>query len=221
MPDNETDCLTPGSTILFTGDSITDCGRSLFRPLGTGYVSAIAKTINHDFPNLNISIKNTGIGGNTSRDLLKRWQKDCIRIAPNVLSILIGINDLWCSHGDLTDLPNAVLPDEFESNYEAMLSKVRASFDCRIILIEPFMFCTSTDNPMFAALNTYRNVVSRLAAKFDTIFLDIQNSIDKEIKDHPLGKWSEDFVHPTDWAHRWIADKWLEITKKFHLFRAT
>ena len=213
MPSDRTIDLAPNSTLLFTGDSITDCGRSFFRPLGTGYVRSISKTIKQTFPNLNISIKNTGIGGHTSRDLLSRWQSDCINIAPDVLSILIGINDLWRSHGDPADLPNAILPDEFESNYDTMLSKVRDSFDCQIILIEPFMFCTNTDNPMFADLNAYRNVVSKLALKFDTVYLDIQNIIDKEIRDYPLNKWSDDFVHPTKWAHEWIAKKWLEIAK--------
>jgi lysophospholipase L1-like esterase len=213
MPTNRTIDLTPNSTLLFTGDSITDCNRGLFRSLGTGYVRSISKTLKHNSPNLNISIKNTGISGNTTRDLLKRWQPDCIDIAPDVLSILIGINDLWSSHAEPEDIPNAVLPDEFESNYDAMLSKVRGSFDCRIILIEPFMFCTNTDNAMFVGLNAYRNVVSKLAIKFDTVFLGIQNIINNDIKNYPLNKWSDDFVHPTKWAHEWIAKKWLEIAK--------
>ena len=81
--------------VLFTGDSITDCGRGLVHRLGTGYVRNIARSLKKNYPELNISIENTGIGGNTTRDLLRRWQEDCIDVRPDVLSILIGVNDLW------------------------------------------------------------------------------------------------------------------------------
>ena len=94
-----------------------------------------------------------------------------------------------------------------------MLSKVRNSFECQIILIEPFMFCNDIDNPMFVDLKNYRNVVAGLAQKFNTVFMDIQNIIDKEIEDYPLSKWSDDMVHPTSWTHEWIAEKWLKFAK--------
>ncbi len=201
--------LKPGMKVLFTGDSITDCGRGLVHRLGTGYVRNIAQSLQGKYPKLNISIENTGAGGNTTRDLLRRWVVDCIDVRPDVLSILIGVNDLWRSHGEPELLSMAVFPEEFEANYRLMLGRVREAFDCQIILVEPFMFCINTDNAMFAKLWLYRDAVAGLAKEYGAVLLGLQAMIDTEIVGTDVRQWSDDFVHPSDQAHRWIADKWL------------
>ncbi len=201
--------LKTGMKVLFTGDSITDCGRGLLHRLGTGYVRNIAQSLRGNYPKLDISIKNTGASGNTTRDLLRRWVDDCIDVRADVLSILIGVNDLWRSHGEAEDLPMAVFPEEFEANYRVMLDRVRENLSCQIILIEPFMFCINTDNAMLANLRLYRDAVVRLAKEYGAVLLGLQSMIDTEIVGTDARQWSDDFVHPSDRAHRWIADKWL------------
>lgn len=205
--------LKPGTKLLFTGDSITDCGRSMIHPLGTGYVRNIAQSLKKNYPDLNISIKNTGIGGNTTGDLLGRFQKDCINHQPDVLSILIGINDLWCQHGSELDMTMAVYLGEFENNYRAMLTAVKENCDTKIILIEPFMFINNTDNPMFAGLEDYRNVVGLLADEFGTALLELQSMINDTLLGVPSEKFSDDFVHPSLWGHQWIAKHWLDAVE--------
>lgn len=205
--------LKTGMKVLFTGDSITDCGRGLLHRLGTGYVRCIAQGLQGNYPKHHISIKNTGVSGNTTRDLLRRWQEDCIDVRPDVLSILIGINDLWRSHAEPECLPMAVFPEEFEANYRVMLDRVRENLSCQVMLIEPFMFCISTDNAMFADLKPYRDAVARLAKEYGAVLLGLQSMIDTEIVGTDVKQWSDDFVHPSEWAHRWIAEKWLSETK--------
>ena len=202
--------LKPGTKVLFTGDSITACGRSILHPLGTGYVRNIAQSLKKKYPELNISIKNTGVSGNTTGDLLGRWQKDCIDHQPDVLSILIGINDLWRQYGTELDMTMAVYPDEFETNYRRMLTAVKEKCKCQIILIEPVMFTNNTDNPMFAGLKDYRNIVCLLTDEFGTAMLELQSLINDTLLRFPPEKFSDDFIHPSLWAHQWIAKQWLD-----------
>ena len=203
--------LQAGQTILFTGDSITDCGRreAGVSSLGNGYVSFIAAELLERYPRLDPNIINTGISGNTTRDLLARWQPDCIDIKPDTLSILIGINDLWRSC-EPSILNQAVFPEEYETNYRKMLSRAKEDLDCRLVLIEPFMFCTDTNDEMFRALPPYIDVVRKLADEFDAILVPLQQMLNKDLQETPPEKWSDDMVHPGIWAHEWIAKKWLE-----------
>ena len=202
--------LKPGMKVLFTGDSITACGRSIFCPLGTGYVTFIAKKLKETYPQLDTKIINTGVSGNTTGDLLGRWQKDCTEHRPDVLSILIGINDLWRQHAEKVDLPLAVYPEEYESNYRRILTAVKENCDAKVILIEPFMFTNNTDNPMFAGLKDYRNVVRVLADEFGTALLELQSLINDTLLHVTPEKFSEDFVHPSLQAHQWIAKQWFD-----------
>ena len=204
--------LTSNQTIVFTGDSITDCGRRerAHRPLGTGYVHFAANILLARHPQLQISVINTGISGNTTRDLMQRWQRDCIGHQPDILSVLIGINDLWRQFAMPRDLPMAVYIDEYRSNYRRLLLEVSKKCNCQIILIEPFMFCNDADNEMFKALKGYIDVVHILADEFDAALVPLQSGINETIGKAPPSKWSDDMVHPFMWAHAWIAEQWLE-----------
>ena len=99
--------------VLFQGDSITDAGRDYADPhhLGDGYPKYAAEAIRDRFPDETFEFINLGISGNRTTDLLERWQKDCIAVQPDVLSILIGINDTWRRYD--SNLPMTV--EEYEA----------------------------------------------------------------------------------------------------------
>ena len=202
--------LKTNDTIVFIGDSITDADRrqAAYRPLGYGYVHFIANWLAARYPELDLSIINTGIGGNTIRDLSRRWDRDCLEHRPDVLSVLIGINDVWRQHTDRPD--EAVFLDEYELTYKRLLSQVRQESDCQLVLMEPFMFCDDAENPMYNSLRGFIETVENLAGEFEAVLVPLQNSIDKEIRNVPPAKWSDDMVHPYLWAHAWIAQRWLE-----------
>ncbi len=206
--------LKPGQTIVFIGDSITDMGRSqsAYSPLGAGFVHFVGNLLLAKYPQLNLNIINTGISGNTIRDLKSRWEKDCLEHKPDVLSVLIGINDLCRQYGESEKLPKAVYPDEYESAYRNLLSQVKQKFNSQLVLIEPFMFCDDKENKFFKDLRTYIRVVHNLAEEFGAVLVPLQNWIDEQIKQIPSEKWSDDSVHPYTWAHAWLAWRWLEAT---------
>src|SRR4030042_1608560 len=129
--------LKPNSSIVFIGDSITDAGRleAAYRPFGYGYVHFVAYRLLAKYPEYNLHIINTGISGNSIRDLNNRWEKDCLNHQPDILSILIGINDVFRQY---TGSPDRTVPlDEYELTYKRLLSLVQEKKNCRLILMEP------------------------------------------------------------------------------------
>ena len=205
--------LKSNQTILFIGDSITDAGRleAAYRPFGYGYVHFVAYRLKAKYPEYNLGIINTGISGNTIRDLNYRWERDCLNHKPDILSVLIGINDVFRQYSGTLD--TAVLLDEYEFTYKRLLSLVKEKYNCRLILIEPFMFCDDKANPAYKSLQQYIHAVRALAEEFDAVLVPLQELIDKKIKEVPPEKFSDDMVHPYVWAHAWIAQRWLEETK--------
>jgi acyl-CoA thioesterase-1 len=202
--------LEPNQTIVFISDGITDAYRyeEAYKPLGYGYVHFVANTLLAKYPVFNLNIINTGINGNTIRDLDWRWKKDCLNHKPDILSVLIGINDVWCQY--INRLDETVCLDEYKLTYERLLSQVREKCNCQLVLMEPFMFCDDTENPMYNSLTKFIDTVDDLAQQFDAVLVPLQEQINIKIKQVPPYKWSDDMVHPYLWAHAWIAQKWLE-----------
>jgi lysophospholipase L1-like esterase len=204
--------LKTGQTILFIGDSITAAGRleSAHKPFGRGYVHFVANFLLAKYPALDISIVNRGMSGDTIRGLQDRWDRDCLRCQPDTLTVLIGINDLYWHFAAPDQIGRAVHIEEYELTFRQLLSQTREQCNCRLILMEPFMFCKDRENQMFQPLGGYVEVVRKLAADFDAILVPLQERIDALIEHVPPQKWSEDSVHPYVWAHCWIAQRWLE-----------
>ena len=204
-----------GQTILFIGDSITDVNRLMpaYEPYGFGYVHFTTYNLLARYQELNLNIVNTGISGNTVRDLATRWDKDCLAYKPDILSIMIGVNDVWRQQAEEQDLPDAVYIEEYEATYGNLLLQAKAHCDSQLVLIEPFMFCQDKKNAMFKDLQAYIKVVNKLASEFDAVVVPLQKLINKQLKHIPAERWSDDMVHPYLWAHAWISQRWLEITR--------
>ena len=203
--------LRPGQTVLFIGDSITDADRNshVYKPFGFGYVNFVANSLLGKYPTYNLDILNTGISGNTIRDLKSRWQKDCLDHNPDILSIMIGVNDVWRQFATEDQLPYAVPLDEYETTYRHLLTLAKQKCNSQLVICEPFMFCDDFNNPMFAHLRTIIEAVHRIADDFDAVLVPLQKAIDERIKEVPPKDWSLDMVHPEVWAHAWIAQQWL------------
>ncbi len=203
--------LRKNDTIVFIGDSITDADRIFraYRPFGFGYVNFVANLLLGKYPTLNLDIINTGISGNTIRDLKSRWQTDCLDHNPDILSIMIGVNDVWRQFATEDELPFAVSLNEFKKTYRELLLAVKRKCNSQIVICEPFMFCDDFNKPMFAHLRKYVEAVDRIADEFDACLVPLQKAIDERIKDVPPQNWSADSVHPEVWAHAWIAQQWL------------
>jgi lysophospholipase L1-like esterase len=204
--------LSDGTTLLFTGDSITDCGRA--RPLGErdglgeGYVAFVNGVLAVRQPEVSIRILNTGIGGNRVTDLEGRWDDDVLAYQPNWLSVLIGINDVW-RHFDWHMHPNQVAITRFEEVYRQLLVRTRPTLD-GLVLMTPYFIELRSDDPMRVQMDAYGAVVQRLAEEFDAVFVDLQSAFNRVLAHRPSQSLAGDRVHPNKTGHLIIAEAFLE-----------
>jgi lysophospholipase L1-like esterase len=205
--------LKPNQTILFIGDSITDADRNrqAYKPFGFGYVHFIAYMLLAKYPTYNLNIINRGINGNTITDLKNRWQRDCIDHNPGILSILIGVNDVW-RRVEEGDMSGAADLGEYDSTYRLLVAQAKQKCNSQLVICEPFMFCDDLINPMFQELRHYVEIVRKIAADFNAVLVPLQKLIDEQIDTVASEKWSDDMMHPHIWVHCWIAQQWLLST---------
>lgn len=199
-------------TILFQGDSITDWYRSRENDndLGTGYVNFIAAYLNATYPEKRIKFINRGISGNRVVDLLNRWDEDCIALKPDLVSILIGINDCWRRY-DRND-PTSV--EDFEKNYRKILTQIKESLDAKIVLCEPFVLPYPEDRKQWREdLDPKIQVVRKLSLEFDTLYVPFDGIFASACAKREPAFWAEDGVHPTYAGHALMAKTWLDVVK--------
>ena len=208
--------LTPGTTILFQGDSITDChrnrkqnGPNVARGFGLGYPLLIASKLLADNPTANLKAYNRGISGHKVPDLANRWQKDCIDLKPDVLSILIGVNDIWHKLGGNYDGTVA----DYENGFTDLLQSTREALpETRIIVCEPFALrCGAVNDKWYPEMDERRAACKRVATKMDCSFVPFQTIFDEATTDEtPASYWAGDGVHPSMAGHALMAKAWLD-----------
>ena len=206
-------------TILFFGDSITDANRlredqmewNKAHRLGTGYVSFIAGEVLYDNPGCDIKFINKGIAGNRVKDLYCRLHDHVIIEKPDVLTIMIGINEVWCKQ----NATGEVEPARFLAVYCAMLEEIREKLgDMPIILIEPFCLpnerLTGGYDVWEKLLAPLREMVKQAAEKYGCRFIPMQSKFNKLLDKAPAEYWLWDGAHPLSAGHMAIAKAWLE-----------
>lgn len=199
--------IEPNARVLFQGDSITDCGRSRDNDadLGTGYAALLAAWISAQYPCRNITFINRGISGHRAKDLLARWQTDCIDLRPTWVSILIGINEAWRRY----DCNDPTSPQQFADTYRALLEQTRA-IGARIVLCEPFVLPVPPDREQWREdLDPKISVVRALAREFNTYYVPLDGIFAAASARREPAFWAADGVHPTPAGHALIAQAWL------------
>lgn len=206
--------LKPNQTVLFIGDSITDCGRRAHAaPLGEGYVRQIRDLIAVKYPAHNLNIINKGISGNTVRDLFNRWTDDCIQHQPDWISIKIGINDIHRWLRKVED--QAVTAEEFAELYDQILTRVRKETKAKLILVEPFYMSLDAKNDSFRSLvlehlPTYIKTVTAMSRKYKTKIVHTQKAYQNILKHIDADQICGEPVHPNQSGHTVITYEWLK-----------
>ncbi len=195
-------------TILFIGDSITDCGRDRdnYESLGGGYVNLVAAFMGALHPELRLRFLNRGISGNRAQDLAGRWHDDCIALRPSWVSILIGINDVWRRY-DKND-PTTV--ESFEADYRKILSATQQQIGAQIILCEPFVLPYPLDREGWREdLDPKIQVVRKLAREYKALYVPLDGLFAASSMLREPEFWAPDGVHPSQPGHALIAHHWL------------
>ena len=206
-------------TILFQGDSITDSGRNKdagdynnTKAMGSGYALLAAADLLKSYATKNLKIYNKGISGNKVYQLAERWEADCLTLQPNVLSILIGVNDFWHKKNGKYDGTN----ETYRKDYMALLERTKKALpNVQLVIGEPFAVkgTSAVDNSWFPEFDEYRKAARDIATQFDAVFIPYQQVFDEAQKQAPATYWTPDGVHPSLAGAELMAQAWLKAVK--------
>ena len=210
--------LQQGDVILFQGDSITDAGRDRnteanannARTLGNGYPVLIAGELLNEHAKLNLQVYNRGISGHKVPDLDNRWQKDCIDLKPAVLSILVGVNDIW--HKLNGRYEGTV--ETYQTGLAALLKKTQDALpDTTIVVCEPFALrCGAVNDSWYPEFDERRAAAKEVSQAAKTIWVPFQTMFDEAIAAGTEPQyWAGDGVHPTLAGHALMAQTWRKV----------
>ena len=204
---------SPGKVVLFQGDSVTDCGRdrnatnaNAPAALGNGSPLLVTAAALAAHPDRDLKFYNRGVSGNKVPDLEDRWQRDTLELKPDVLSILIGVNDFW--HKLNNGYTGTV--EDYETQYTALLIETRRALPhVRLIILEPFVLrCCEVNQRWFPEFTARQAAAARVATRAGATFVRLQKVFDQRVRKAPPQYWAPDGVHPTAAGHAVIAEQW-------------
>jgi lysophospholipase L1-like esterase len=206
--------LAQDDVVLFQGDSITEWGRDKsktkpndFGSLGSGYVLLTATNVLREYAAKNLKIYNTGVSGNKVFQLSDRWDNDTLALKPNVLSVMVGVNDYWHT---ITSGYKGTL-DDYHNDYRKLLTRTKQVLpDVKFIIGEPYAMkgVKAVDDSWYPAFDTYRQVSREIAEEFGATFIPYQSVMDEALKLAPAAYWSLDGVHPSPAGAGLMAYAW-------------
>lgn len=199
--------------IVLMGDSITDMERSRedlrVTSYGFGYGFFLQGELSKKYPHEH-TVYNKGISGNRTVDLYARIKQDCWNYQPDLLSILIGVNDLWHD----VEWNNGVEIERFDRIYRMYIEDTKKVLpNVKLMLLEPSLLkygVTEEKWEEFVKIKEYANVVKKIAEDYGAVFVPLQEKFEELAKEHEAGYYLYDGVHPSVAGARVIADAWLE-----------
>lgn len=209
--------LKKGDVILFQGDSITDARRNRKKQatansgqgLGGGYPSIIAGGLLTDHRDLDLQIYNRGISGNKVPNLKARWQKDAIDLKPAILSILVGVNDIWHKLNNKYD----GTPEVYRDGFAELLEETKQALpDTTLVICEPFVLkCGAVTDKWFPEFTERKDFAKEVATKAGAIWVPFQDMFDDAVAaGTDPSFWAGDGVHPSVAGHALMAKTWRE-----------
>ena len=196
--------------ILFQGDSITDAGRDKrnYHDVGPGYPKFAVEHIIEAFPNTEFEFINFGISGNRTDQLFDRLYKDGIAFQPDIISILIGINDIWHRHGgDRVETTDA----QVATNYRAILERLKAQTNAKIVMLAPFLLDNEAKEEWRPEVDRLLPIIRSLAEKFADAYVPLDTLFAEALKTQPEPQYySADGVHPNENGRAFIGKHYYE-----------
>jgi lysophospholipase L1-like esterase len=208
--------FSQGDVVLFQGDSITDAGRNKKRELpntagsfGGGYAFLAASFLLETLAGKGLTIYNRGISGNKVFQLADRWDVDCIDLKPNVLSILIGVNDYWhFRNGNYEGTPEI-----YENDYRRLLERtLEALPGIKLVICQPFILTgtRSVDESWLEPFAAYQEIARKISDEFGATWVPFQEAFIRAVETAQPTYWTEDGVHPSMAGAQLMARTWLE-----------
>lgn len=213
--------IPKGATILFQGDSITDAGRNRKDTspnsqggLGIGYAFLATGHLRHLMATHDLQCYNRGISGNKVYQLADRWDEDCLQLEPDLLSILIGVNDFWHT----LDFGYDGTAEKYKNDFRALLERTKKALpNVKLIIGEPFVIAEGSaivEEKWFPAFKAYQRAAREVAEDTGAAFIPYQSVFDEASREVSSTYWAADGVHPTTAGCHLMAHAWLETVKR-------
>lgn len=210
------DYFSKSDVVLFQGDSITDAGRDRKNEFannpgsfGRGYAFLAGSWLLDALPEKELTIHNRGVSGNKVYQLDERWDKDCLLLKPDVLSILIGVNDYWHMRGGRYD----GTPEIYEDDYRALLNRTKEEYpDIKLVICQPYILTDTkvVDESWVEPFRPYQEISQKLCQEFGATWVPFQDAFTAAaVVAHPT-YWTHDGVHPSMAGAQLMAKTWLE-----------
>lgn len=205
-------------TVLFQGDSITDAGRnrdelSVNTGLGHGYAFLATAKLRRVLPGRHVKCYNRGISGNKVFQLSDRWQQDTLELQPDLLSILVGVNDFWHTLNGSYDGTIEI----YERDFRALLERTMEALpDITLVIGEPYVVKegSAVDEQWFPEFRAYQKAARQIAKEFNTGFIPYQSVYDEASEKVAPTYWTADGVHPTLAGSQLMAEAWLQTVNR-------
>lgn len=217
MKTDRQDSRGKGMRILFQGDSITDAGRDKKNQnantaggLGSGYTFLASGRLLELYPQMNLRIHNRGISGHKVHQLAERWEEDTLDLRPDVLSIMIGVNDHWHTLAGRYDGTAKVYRNDYDDLLRETVQKLPS---VKLIICEPFILTDVEKinrDEWIPVFDEYRAISRDLATKYDAVFVPFQSVFDQALLRAPAEYWAADGVHPSIAGAQLMADAWVK-----------
>ncbi len=208
-----------GLTVLFQGDSITDGNRTRNKDwnhvMGHGFAYLAASRLWMDYPEKHFQFYNRGVSGNQVTHLQERWQADCLELKPDIVSILVGINDLNAMvRGDASKTAPF-----FETHYRDLLDRTKSVLpDVKMVLCEPFVLPVGKVKDQWEVyqqeIGGRQEIVKKLALEFDATFIPFQTAFQEALKRAPSDYWIWDGIHPMPAGHELMSRMWIDKSRE-------
>ncbi len=201
--------------IVFAGDSVTDMGRTqpvgegLSDNLGRSYVRVVDNMLAAYYPEIRVRVTNSGISGNTSRDLLARWERDVVNLHPQWVAICIGINDVWRQFDTPAMGDYAVSPEDYRDNLVKMIESVKDGVK-GIFILTPYYMEPNSEDMMRARMDTYAEICRELAKEYGCRLVDFQKLYENYCKIRHSAFIAWDRVHPNQVGATLMAREFLD-----------
>ncbi len=199
--------------ILFQGDSITDAGRDKrnYHNMGKGYPKYAVEFIKKEYPDMDIEFINFGISGNRTGQLFDRLYVDTIKFQPDIISILIGINDVWHRYGGERVLTTDA---QIELNYRCILERIKKETNAKIIMLSPYLLDCDDKEEVREDLKTVLPIIRKLADEYADVYIPLDKHFEEALKTQPEPKYySGDGVHPNDNGAKFIGERYAEAIR--------
>ncbi len=209
--------FSEGDVVLLQGDSITDAGRDKKNELannawsfGMGYANHIGSWLLEAMPEKDLRIYNRGISGNKVNQLDERWDKDCLDLKPNVLSILIGVNDYWHFRNGKYE----GTPEIYENDFRKLLKRTMDALpDLKLMICQPFILTgtSAVDESWVEPFSAYQTSAKKISDEFGATWVPFQDAFNRAVEVADPTYWAADGVHPSMAGAQLMANTWLEV----------